>query len=180
MSSLIDLTGRVFGSLKVTNLTFKRQFGSVIWRCICVCGDKLLVSGASLRYGRTRSCGCLTDALISKANVRDDAARNKVWRMYTGSAKARSVKFCLTSKQFDALIAGHCHYCGVRPTKESVSFAGNKFMYNGIDRLNSRKGYTKANCVSCCRPCNMMKSATPYRQFLLRVFNIAERHKGER
>jgi hypothetical protein len=29
--------------------------------------------------------------------------------------------------------------------------------YNGIDRVDNKKGYTEENCVSCCGLCNRMK-----------------------
>lgn len=30
-------------------------------------------------------------------------------------------------------------------------------VYNGIDRKNNFKGYTKSNCVTCCAICNRAK-----------------------
>lgn len=60
--TLIDLTGRTFGRLKV----IKRVTGDggysqprPRWLCECECGNKAVVLGANLRSGMTRSCGCL-------------------------------------------------------------------------------------------------------------------------
>ena len=54
-----DLTGQQFGRLTVVNETDKRQNGSVVWHCQCICGKTVDVIGPSLTAGRTRSCGCL-------------------------------------------------------------------------------------------------------------------------
>jgi hypothetical protein len=176
MGSLLDLTGKTFGRLRVTARVTQTQCGSVLWCCKCTCGNKVVVNGASLRYQRTRSCGCWMRELTSKANTNPHATRNKVWRSYNNSADIRSLKFSLSAEQFDVLLSGDCYYCGDPPKYESVSFAGHTFLYNGIDRLDSHQGYVDGNCVSCCRPCNLMKRATPLSEFLARIHVIANKH----
>ena len=64
MGERIDLTGQLFGRLKVIGFAgcYKerpdgRNFG--YWNCICQCGGKITVRGASLTSGNTKSCGCL-------------------------------------------------------------------------------------------------------------------------
>ena len=56
-SKVIDLTGRVFGRLRVTALFRVRRRAQ--WRCICECGTERIVETARLRGGHVRSCGCL-------------------------------------------------------------------------------------------------------------------------
>jgi hypothetical protein len=41
---------------------------------------------------------------------------------------------------------------------ETVSEAGDAFLHNGIDRLDNALGYTTANSVPCCKPCNQAKN----------------------
>jgi hypothetical protein len=168
VGSFIDLTGKQFGRLTVINRTNKTSYGSIIWFCQCDCGSIVEINGASLRYNRTRSCGCLV-VESNKAHALPQAARNKVWRMYKQSAHNRCLEFELTAQQFDDLIVGSCYYCGISPAYCSISFAGNKFLHNGIDRLDSSFGYIYSNCVSCCRPCNLMKRATSLTDFLERI-----------
>ena len=55
----IDLTGQRFGRLVVLR-QFPTEKGEVLkWECVCDCGKTAVVKGTSLRYGSTRSCGCL-------------------------------------------------------------------------------------------------------------------------
>ena len=59
MSSLIDLTGQKFGRLTVLNYQGVNDKGIHMWLCRCECGNEKVARGDALRYGQTRSCGCL-------------------------------------------------------------------------------------------------------------------------
>jgi hypothetical protein len=40
------------------------------------------------------------------------------------------------------------------------------YVYNGIDRLDSSRGYEMGNVVPCCKQCNWAKNDIPYDEFL--------------
>jgi len=50
----IDLTGKKFHMLTVVSPNTPGY-----WNAVCDCGNDKIVSGASLRSGNTKSCGCL-------------------------------------------------------------------------------------------------------------------------
>ena len=50
----------------------------------------------------------------------------------------------ISETEFKSIVEKECHYCG----KEGP---------NGIDRYDNSTGYTKENCVSCCKHCNYVK-----------------------
>jgi hypothetical protein len=54
----IDLTGMVFGNLKVLKLVGKSETNKRLWLCECSCGKNITYSTNSLCSGRTKSCGC--------------------------------------------------------------------------------------------------------------------------
>lgn len=62
MSKLIDLTGKKFGRLTVIgrgeNYISPKGAMLVRWMCECECGNKILVTGGSLKGSGTVSCGC--------------------------------------------------------------------------------------------------------------------------
>lgn len=58
MERVIDLTGKRFGKLTVECRVGSRG-SQPAWSCACDCGRKTIVIGPSLRYGATKSCGCL-------------------------------------------------------------------------------------------------------------------------
>ena len=55
----VDLTGQRFGAWTVLEDSGNRGGGrNILWNCVCDCGEHRLVSGNSLRNGRSTSCGC--------------------------------------------------------------------------------------------------------------------------
>ena len=64
MSKFKDLTGQRFGKLMVVSRAddyIKPNGNKIIqWRCVCDCGNEVVVRGEYLRSGDTKSCGCLT------------------------------------------------------------------------------------------------------------------------
>ena len=57
MPKLIDMTGRTCANLTVLSLS-SRAGAKVKWLCECSCGNTVVVDGAKLRSGHTKSCGC--------------------------------------------------------------------------------------------------------------------------
>ena len=53
-----NLIGQKFGRLTVLQKTDKRRQGSVIWKCLCQCGNIIDVCSVELINGDTQSCGC--------------------------------------------------------------------------------------------------------------------------
>ena len=64
MRKFKDLTGQRFGKLIVVSRAddyIKPNGNKIIqWRCVCDCGNEVVVRGEYLRSGDTKSCGCLT------------------------------------------------------------------------------------------------------------------------
>ena len=55
----IDITGQRFGMLTVIKKTDKKYSnGSVLWECLCDCGNIVLANYTNLRDGQVQSCGC--------------------------------------------------------------------------------------------------------------------------
>lgn len=79
MGARIDMTGRRFGRIRVLEYAGTDMVtGRCMWRCVCDCGTEFLADGSNLRYGRTRSCGCLRSenaARQGRANAHPEAIR---------------------------------------------------------------------------------------------------------
>ena len=62
----LDLTGKKFGHLEVLEMTDKRKYGLIVYKCRCDCGNTVEVPGRYLRDGQHKlHCGCLDKPVSS-------------------------------------------------------------------------------------------------------------------
>lgn len=69
MGKSINIIGKKYYKLLVVGKSNERgRDGSIMWECVCDCGNTKLVSTNSLNVGAVKSCGCLNvkDNLIGK------------------------------------------------------------------------------------------------------------------
>lgn len=69
-----DITGYRFGRLTALYPTEKRDLnGSVIWMCLCDCGNQAEISYAGLMSGNNISCGCALEDVQKQIRDRNDS-----------------------------------------------------------------------------------------------------------
>ena len=74
----VDLTNKKFGNLIALEPTQNRDsIGSIIWKCKCNCGNKVLVSARCLTQHNTTSCGCLKSS-IGEDHIEEFLLNNKI------------------------------------------------------------------------------------------------------
>ena len=66
---------------------------------------------------------------------------------YKRTAELKKLDFELDKEIYIQIVKTPCHYCAIIQEKG----------FNGMDRLDSAKGYIMVNVVSCCQMCNYMK-----------------------
>ncbi|OGM09173.1 hypothetical protein A2Z67_04500 [Candidatus Woesebacteria bacterium RBG_13_36_22] len=163
------------GAITVNGTKRKRRY----WRCRCDCGKLTVVSTFHLRSGHTKSCGCLRTKNPKRVNTRrldyGESSKTYVINCYKRHARNIKVEFNLTREECINLFSKNCNYCGSPPTNkvEKKGLYG-IFIYNGIDRIDSRRGYKKDNCVSCCKICNGMKRDMAIKDFYTQLQKIQE------
>jgi hypothetical protein len=166
----IDLTGQRVGYLIVQSLhpsTDQRTR----WACLCDCGQATVVPSDKLRSGSTQSCGCRNGLPLQAHGLR------RVRAIYCRNARDRGIAWALTDDDLAELVSESCFYCGATPA--NATSGARSFPYNGIDRIDNTIGYERANCVPCCRPCNMMKGTLDVDTFLALIRRIASQHSVE-
>jgi hypothetical protein len=177
-----DLTEQRFGRLIVKERLANISFGVVKttkrtnWLCLCDCGKTTQVLGTSLRRPKgTKSCGCLSkETRFERSN---QAIINRILRSYKSGAKQRNLDWSLPINQFESLIFSDCHYCGAKPVNcvwRLTKYRKGSVYYNGIDRVDNRRGYLPDNVVSCCRVCNLAKGTMTTDEFISWVFRVAK------
>lgn len=195
--NLQDLVGtkvRMLTVLRFSHIEQAEQADRIrnkyMYECLCNCGKRTLVNRFHLKqkdsHASTWSCGCYQKSQslkghekqkgkprpqIQKAN--GESVLHSMFLAYQGGAKKRDLRFNLTKEEFAELTSLICYYCGSEPRevkKKASDFVSRKM--NGIDRLDSSKGYELSNCVSCCKTCNYMKLEMSVSEFLNHIDKI--------
>ena len=96
-----------------------------------------------------------------------------VMRRYRTRAQREGKDFSLTEEEVIDLLTHSCHYCDLSFVN-SIKRGNKTYQYNGIDRVDNKKGYVSDNVVSCCKICNKMKSSFPQDIFLNQIKLINE------
>jgi hypothetical protein len=141
--------------------------------CQCECGEEAEVRTSNLLFGSSQTC---TRCRGRKGLKRGESAANLLIATYKKNATDRNISFKLSSELFFKLTKRRCFYCGCEPAQISRAKSYNgDYVYNGIDRIDSSKGYIKENCVACCKWCNTMKLDHGKQEFLVHVAKIYDR-----
>jgi len=121
----------------------------------------------------------VVNQLLIKKNIHQAGLRKAIFVEYRTNARSRKHAFDLSFEEFNELISKPCVYCGTEPNiKNGGHLEGRKRLDQpdlytmGIDRIDSSKGYTKDNCVSCCSMCNIMKNTYSVSAFLGHIKKI--------
>lgn len=72
-----DLTNQKFGRLTALYPCNYKKKSSIVWHCICDCGNEYDVDSYNLRAGLTQSCGCITSS-IGEENIQKLLKENNI------------------------------------------------------------------------------------------------------
>lgn len=190
MAKFKDRTGERYGRLLVLEHCGKDERGKHLWRCKCDCGNEKIVVGDNLSSGKSNSCGCLKREFLAKKGNQYGLFTDRriaIYKVQYAHIKRRNAKFIGDVFSFDEFIEkseSPCYYCGLEWSKE-IQDRRNEAIKdgllsdvvvkcNGIDRIDSKIGYTTENTVPCCKYCNTAKNTMTQEQFkewILRVYN---------
>ena len=169
--------GDKFSSLQILSFPKKTKKGKISYQFAevkCDCGVIFLACSSSLRTGITKRCiNC-----AMKEREKNKRITPQLEQLYKQKILARCA-YCkfecdLTIEEFGEIISKDCYYCGKSPVP-SVKFKKRKynntkpFLANTVDRIDSSKGYTKSNCLPCCKTCNTMKMNLSLEEFLCKI-----------
>lgn len=193
-SKASDSINQRFGRLVVIRLLNFDKFGNRRVLCICDCGKEKMATLARLKKGDTKSCGCLkienANRQLIKASERNPLLKGKsepkiataklVFRRYSDGN--------LTFDIFLELSQQKCFYCGCDPSNKTNYYitADDRyskerqikgyFTYNGLDRVDNKRGHDVDNVVPCCLPCNKAKLDRDQEEFFSWIDKVHKLH----
>jgi hypothetical protein len=189
MGQIKNHIGERFGRLVVIEFAHMKNH-KAWWLCQCDCGNTTTTSGVYLtgKTHKTRSCGCLLKEeerkngkscgrnnllkyIETKRKPKGESSRNHLYYLYKYKSHNRGLSFDLSIEEFSFLTKGNCYYCGLEPQQIKMQ-KSSPYVYNGIDRVDNSKGYSKDNCVSCCKYCNSAKSTMTQNDFFSWVSRV--------
>lgn len=139
------IVGLKFGRLTVIEMSNEYQNSARLFRCSCECGAEVLATSGNLRYGCTKSCGCLNQERRSRMNFRHGLNRTPehgIWkgmrqRCYNSNSEryphygGRGIVVCDRWQDFANFITD----MGARPSRN-----------HSIDRIGNNGNYEPSNC----------------------------------
>lgn len=136
------------------------------------CGDAKPLDDFYLKRGKPMSwckaCNRARNRLYWALNAEKHVANYRhynrslpgLYSILKHNAEERSIPLELTMEQYAAVRCGPCHYCGGALPPSGA----------GVDRKDSRVGYTPSNCVACCTHCNCAKGTWwTYEEFVTHI-----------
>lgn len=148
-----DLTGRMFGKLKIVERHPENYNRETQWICRCECGNPkiLKIRYGNLTKGYTKSCGCFQKEATKKANTIHDLATTPEYNIWKGIKNrcrngeapnyknygGRGITMC--DEWYHDFLTFY-RDMGSRPSPEL-----------SVERRENDKGYSKENCYWATR-----------------------------
>lgn len=137
------MIGREFNRWTVVKEAEKTKCGQPAWECVCVCGNKGIIDGNSIRRGLSKSCGCLNREKLKKRKT------HGMSRTPTYDVWAKMISRCNNPKDFDYQEWGGR---GITVCAQWLDFPkffsdmGTKPEKLTIDRIDNDGNYEIGNC----------------------------------
>lgn len=167
----LDLTGQVFGKLKVLCLDEEKSTSNrKYWNCQCECGNTISTRADYLRGGKSKSCGCYRESVFKTSYSKHGMWGTrfyKIWksmisRCYYDTDSAyeryggRGIRVCKEWKEdfvnfyndmYESYKEHSDKYGENETTIEIIDFNGNYEPSNCTWKTNLEQGYNKRNNI---------------------------------
>ncbi len=154
MGIIVNLAGRRFGRLMVLRQVGRTGGGSVLWGCVCDCGNLCDVASPNLKTGHTQSCGCYKIERTKQTNSTHRKTKTIEYRLWSdmimrcldqGNKRygGRGIRVCPRWREGDGVSSGfECFLSDLGPRPGGV--VGRRAFYS-IDRIDNDGDYEPGN-----------------------------------
>lgn len=132
MGRYYDLTGTRFGRLVVERRDPDKKNDKPWWVCRCDCGETVSIRGASLRAGKSKSCGCLHREELTARLRTHGRTKSPTYESWKHAKAHEDVEMHPSwCESFEAFLAD----MGERPSGTKLA------------RVDEERGFEPGNCV---------------------------------
>jgi 5-methylcytosine-specific restriction endonuclease McrA len=143
----VNLIGKTFGKLVVVSPS-GRVKSHRMWKCRCHCGVEKQIRQEHLISEGTVSCGCF----------RNTPKLRPYEYLYNRIKKGKHAVTLSYEEFLEFTKEPKCHYCGA-PVRFKTHIYMEGESATNLDRKDNLLGYSKSNCVVCCKRCNVGKNS---------------------
>ena len=147
MKKIKNHCGEKYGRLTVINFVERKNRQSY-WKCICDCGNEIVIPISYLIVGDTKSCGYLRKENARKNGKKNKFVQNKrLYRIWIDMKRR-----CYSTKRISYKYYGQKGICICDEWKNSFKAFQDWALNNGyedtlsIDRINNNGNYEPSNC----------------------------------
>jgi hypothetical protein len=115
----------------------------------------------------------MTHLGLFKGNLHPEDFKNTThveYGTYKFSANKRQHEFSISKSFFNEKIKESCYLCGKKSTD---------IHKNGLDRIDSNKGYIESNIKACCSNCNYIKRNNDYDEMIDKCMKICVKNRKQ-
>lgn len=150
----IDITGRRFGKLIALEPTNEKYSnGSIIWKCLCDCGNITYANYSNLKNGQVTSCGCNhssqwenhIDNLLKEYNINFES--QKRFSDCTNSDGTSTLPFDFYIENINTII----EYDGEHHFKSIPYWGGDEKFFKTQQNDNIKNKFCEANNITLLR-----------------------------
>lgn len=170
-----NFIGKTFGNLTVIDISKSTIRKRRRFICLCQCGKRIEVDASRLKNGK--ACKC--KSCSSTRNKYGQTAFNELYGIYKRNALKRGFEWSISKDDFRHITKQNCFYTGMPPSCIIKSNNGD-YLYNGLDRIDSKRGYVVDNIVPCNKKINKMKMVLNTDEFIELCCMVANYIKKEK
>jgi hypothetical protein len=176
-----DLTGQVYGHLKVLSKNEDRSTKEQYWNCQCVCGNETIVRHSHLTTHTVRTCGCSHVVTQNKHPHWKGVGKlsGALWLQINKSAAKRNLPISITKEHAWDLFLKQKEKCALSGV--ALKFNTSLRIRDGtasLDRIDSSMGYVEGNVQWVHKVVNVMKQDLSDLEFVEWCKLISERNSN--
>jgi hypothetical protein len=170
----IEMIGKRFGKLIVTEELGKNKNGHIKYLCQCDCGNTCEVFGTHLRENKIVSCKCK-----NKVNgVSGDMWYNIIKSGIKRRIKRSKLEVNITKEYVNQLYIEQNGKCGLSGIEITLPMSWRDRTHSAsLDRINSDLGYIIGNVQWVHKHINVMKNTFPEEMFLYLCSKVSENNE---